>query len=143
MNGLFLEDLSPGQSAEISHVVTDADIRAFAAVTGDENPVHLDEAYAAQTRFKGRIAHGMLAAGFISAAIGTRLPGPGAIYISQSMRFRAPVRIGDEVITRVTVTDIDQERARVTLATVCEVAGKPVVEGEAVVLAPRRNGERA
>ncbi len=138
MNGLCLEDLSLGQSAEISHTVTDADIRAFAAVSGDNNPVHLDEAYAAATPFKTRIAHGMLSAGYISAVLGTRLPGPGAIYISQTMNFKRPVRIGDEVITRATVAAIDAERARVTLTTVCEVAGKPVVEGEAVVMVPRR-----
>ena len=138
MNGLRLEDLSLGQSVEISHVVTDADIRAFAAVSGDNNPVHLDEDYAAATPFKTRIAHGMLSAGYISAVLGTRLPGPGAIYISQTMNFKRPVRIGDEVITRATVSAIDSEKARVTLATVCEVAGKAVVEGEAVVMVPRR-----
>ena len=140
MNGLRLEDLNLGQSAEISHVVTDADIVAFAAVSGDNNPVHLDEAYAAATPFKTRIAHGMLSAGYISAVLGTRLPGPGAIYISQTMNFKRPVRIGDEVITRATVSAIDSEKARVTLATVCEVAGKAVVEGEAVVMVPRREG---
>ena len=138
MNGLRLEDLSLGQTTEISHTVTDADIRAFAAVSGDNNPVHLDEDYAAATPFKTRIAHGMLSAGYISAMLGTRLPGPGAIYISQTMNFKRPVRIGDEVITRATVSAIDAEKARVTLATVCEVAGKAVVEGEAVVLVPRR-----
>jgi 3-hydroxybutyryl-CoA dehydratase len=140
MNGLCLEDLSVGQSEEISHTVTDQDIRAFAAVSGDNNPVHLDEAYAATTPFKTRIAHGMLSAGYISAVLGNRLPGPGAIYISQTMSFKRPVRIGDEVKTRATVSAIDSERARVTLATVCEVAGKAVVEGEAVVMVPRRNG---
>jgi len=139
MKGLYLEDLSLGQSAEVAHTVTDGDIRAFAAVSGDNNPVHLDEAYAAATPFKTRIAHGMLSAGYISAVLGTRLPGPGAIYISQTMSFKRPVRIGDEVITRATVSAIDAERARVTLATVCEVAGKPVVEGEAVVMVPRRD----
>ena len=140
MNGLRLEDLSLGQSAEISHVVTDGDIRAFAEVSGDNNPVHLDEAYAAATPFKTRIAHGMLSAGYISAVLGTRLPGPGAIYISQTMNFKRPVCIGDEVTTRATVSAIDAERARVTLATVCEVAGKAVVEGEAVVMVPRKDG---
>ena len=139
MQGLFLEDLSVGQSAEISHTVTDADIRAFAAVSGDNNPVHLDEAYAAATPFKTRIAHGMLSAGYISAMLGTKLPGPGAIYLSQTMSFRRPVRIGDEVTARVTVSAIDPERSRVTLATVCEVAGKAVVEGEAVVMVPRKD----
>ena len=141
MNGFCLEDLSVGQAAEIAHTVTDADIRAFAEVSGDNNPAHLDDAYAAGTMFKTRIAHGMLSAAYISAVLGTRLPGPGAIYISQTLNFKRPVRIGDEVFTRVTVSAIDTERARVTLATVCEVAGKPVLEGEAVVMAPRRNAE--
>ena len=139
MSGLHLEDISVGQSAEIAHTVTDGDIRAFAEVSGDSNPVHLDDAYAAATPFKTRIAHGMLSGAYISAVMGTRLPGPGAIYISQTMTFRRPVRIGDEVTARVTVSAIDTERSRVTLATVCEVGGKTVVEGEAVVMVPKRN----
>jgi 3-hydroxybutyryl-CoA dehydratase len=143
MSGLYLEDLSVGQSAEIARTVTDADIRRFAEVTGDDNPVHLDDAYAAATPFKTRIAHGMLSGGYISAVLGTRLPGPGAIYLSQTLSFKRPVRIGDEVLCRATVTAIDQEKARVTLSTTCEVAGKKVVEGEAVVLAPRRSGAGA
>ena len=138
MNGLYLEDLNLGQSAERAHKVTEGDINAFAAVSGDNNPVHLDEAYAATTPFKTRIAHGMLSAGYISALLGTQLPGPGAIYISQTMNFKRPVRIGDEVLTRAKVSAIDSERARVTLEVVCEVAGKPVVEGEAVVMVPKR-----
>ncbi len=141
MTGLCLEDLHVGQTAESAHTVTDGDIRAFADVSGDHNPVHLDEAYAAATPFKTRIAHGMLSAAYISAVLGGRLPGPGAIYLSQTMNFKRPVRIGDEVVTRVTVTAIDAERARVTLSTVCEVAGKPVVEGEAVVMAPRKDAK--
>jgi 3-hydroxybutyryl-CoA dehydratase len=140
VSGLFLEDLAVGRSAERTHVVTAADIDAFAAVTGDANPVHLDEAYAAQTRFGGRIAHGMLAAGFISAVLGMQLPGPGAIYLSQALRFRRPVRIGDEVVARAEITQIDQARARVTLATTCTVGGEVVVDGEAIVVAPRRAG---
>ncbi len=127
-----------GQSARRSRIVTEADIQAFAAVTGDENPVHMDEAYAAATPFKGRIAHGMLSAGYISAVLGVDLPGPGAIYLSQSLRFRRPVRIGDTVEAKVTVAAIDPEKARVTLETVCSVGGKPVVEGEAVVMVSRR-----
>ena len=134
----YLEDLAIGQSAERRRVVTAADLDAFAAVTGDDKPVHLDEAYAATTPFGGRIAHGMLGAGYISAVLGTQLPGPGAIYVSQTLFFRRPVRIGDEVTARATVSAIDERRGRVTLATVCEVGGKPVVEGEAVVIAPKR-----
>jgi 3-hydroxybutyryl-CoA dehydratase len=138
VSGLHLEDLFVGQSAERRHRVSGADIDAFAAVTGDDNPVHLDEAYAAGTRFGGRIAHGMLAAGFISAVLGAQLPGPGAIYLSQTLRFRRPVRIGDEVVARAEISEIDAARARVTLKTTCAVAGEVVVEGEAVVIAPRR-----
>ena len=120
------------------HVVNEGDLIAFAEVSGDRNPVHLDEAYAQTTQFKGRIAHGMLSAAYISAVLGTQLPGPGCIYLAQAMRFKRPVRIGDEVTTRATVTDIDQEKARVTFSTVCSVGGKAVVEGEATVMVPRR-----
>jgi 3-hydroxybutyryl-CoA dehydratase len=134
-----LEDLNIGQTAERRRMVSDADIAAFAAVSGDTNPVHLDATYAAQTRFGGRIAHGMLAASWLSALLGTELPGPGAIYVSQTLRFRRPVRIGDDVTARVTIAAIDPERGRVTLETVCLVEGKPVVEGEAVVMVERRS----
>ena len=140
MNGLFLEDLTVGRSAEASHGVRAEDIDAFAAVSGDHNPVHLDEAFAATTRFGGRIAHGMLSASYISALIAGELPGPGAIYLSQSLRFLRPVRIGDTVITRAEITGIDAAKARVTLATTCSVGGKVVLEGEAVILAPRKGG---
>jgi len=138
VSGLFLEDLVIGRHAERRNLVTAAEIEAFAKVTGDENPIHLDEAYAAQTRFGGRVAHGMLTAGFISAVLGNDLPGRGAVYLSQTLRFRRPVRIGDEVVSRVEVTEINETRARVSLKTVCMVAGEVVVDGEAVVLAPRR-----
>lgn len=138
MQGLFLEDLNLGQSAELIRTVDEAAIVAFAAVTGDENPVHLDEAYAATTPFKTRIAHGMLSAGYISAVIGTRLPGPGAIYMSQALKFKRPVKIGDVVTARATIMAIDAEKGRVTLETVCEVDGKAVLEGEALIMVPRR-----
>ena len=138
MQGLFLEELGVGQSAELVRTVTEADIVAFAAVTGDNNPVHLDADYAAGTSFGERIAHGMLSAGYISAVLGTTLPGPGAIYLSQSLAFKRPVKIGAEVTARVTVTAIDEAKARVTLDTTCLVGGKAVVGGEAVVMVPRR-----
>ncbi len=138
MQGLFLEELSVGQSADLVRTVGEADIIAFAAVTGDNNPVHLDAEFAATTSFGERIAHGMLSAGYISAVIGTTLPGPGAIYLSQSLRFKRPVKIGDEVTARATITEIDEAKARVTLATVCLVNGKPVVEGEALIMVPRK-----
>ena len=140
MTPVFLEDLQIGQSAEMVRTVKAEDLTAFAEVTGDSTPVHLDEAYAAQTPFGGRIAHGMLSAGYISAVIGTRLPGPGAIYIGQSLRFRRPVRIGDTVTARVEIAAIDLERARVTLKTTCVVAGVCVLDGEAQIMAPRRAG---
>jgi len=138
MQGKFLEDLSIGQTAELVRVVGEADIVAFAEVTGDTNPVHLDADYAAKTSFGQRIAHGMLSAGYISAVLGTQLPGPGAIYLSQSLKFKRPVKIGDEVVAQVTVTEINDAKAQVTLATVCKVNGKAVVDGEAVVMVPRK-----
>ena len=109
----------------------------FAGVSGDDNPVHLNEEFAQGTMFKGRIAHGMLGASYISTVIGTRLPGPGTIYMGQSLKFRAPVRVGDTVTARVTVTAIDPEKRRLTLETLCLVAGKVVIEGEAQVMLPR------
>ena len=138
VQGLFFEDLSLGQTAELTRVASAAVIEAFAELSGDDNPIHLDEAYAATTSFGGRIAHGMLAAAYISAVLGTKLPGPGAVYLNQTLRFRRPVRLGDEVTARVTVKALDAERGQVTLETVCEVRGKTVVDGEAVVLTPRR-----
>ncbi|MDA0367874.1 MAG: MaoC family dehydratase [Proteobacteria bacterium] len=136
--GYFIEDLTVGMTDEVSNVVTEAMIEQFASVSGDDNPLHLDEDYAATTIFKGRIAHGMLGAGFISAVVGTRLPGPGAVYMSQSLKFRAPVRINDVVVTRVEVSEVNTEKKRVTLRTVCRVADTTVIEGEALVMVPSR-----
>jgi 3-hydroxybutyryl-CoA dehydratase len=138
VQGFYFDELTVGQAVETSRVVGAADIEAFAEVSGDNNPVHLDDAYARTTTFGERIAHGMLSAAYISAILGTRLPGPGAIYLSQSLRFRRPVKIGDLVVARATVTALDEAKGRVTLETVCEVAGKTVMDGEAVVIAPRR-----
>ena len=138
MQGLYFDELTVGMSAETSRVVGASDIEAFAEVSGDNNPVHLDEAYARTTTFGERIAHGMLSASYISAILGTKLPGPGAIYLSQALRFRRPVKIGDLVVARATVTALDEAKGRVTLETVCEVGGKTVMDGEAVVIAPRR-----
>lgn len=134
--GLTLAELPIGRSASRQHTVSDADIQDFAKVSGDRNPVHLNDAYAAETPFKGRIAHGMLSAAWISALLASELPGPGAIYLSQSLSFKRPVRIGDVVTVTLTVAATDPARNRVTLTTVCTVGGKPVVEGEAVVVAP-------
>jgi len=135
--GLTLEQLTVGMTAERMKTVTEKDIQAFADVSGDHNPVHLDAAFAETTQFKGRIAHGMLSGAYISATIAGDLPGPGSIYIGQTMNFRRPVRIDDTVLTRVTITAIDPDKARVTLKTECLVNNKTVVEGEAVVMVPR------
>lgn len=121
----------------MSKTVTEADIVAFANVSGDKNPVHLDAAYAATTMFKERIAHGMLSAGYISAVFGMQLPGPGSIYVSQTLNFKAPVKIGDTVVTTVKVLEL-MEKRRVKFDTVCSVGGKPVLAGEAVLMVPAR-----
>jgi 3-hydroxybutyryl-CoA dehydratase len=138
MNGLFLEDLLVGQSAMFGKTVTEADIMAFAGVSGDTNPIHLHEAFATTTRFGQRIAHGMLSGSFISAVIGTKLPGPGAIYVSQTMNFMAPVLIGDTITAVATISAIDPTKRRVALKTQCLNGDKVVIDGEAVVLVPRR-----
>ena len=136
LNGYTLDQLSPGMRAVYQKTVTDADITLFAGVSGDTNPVHLSDEFAGATMFKGRIAHGMLSASYISTVIGTKLPGPGCIYMSQSLRFTAPVRPGDTVTTTVTVTDVNTDKKRVALDCACTVGGKPVLTGEALVLVP-------
>ncbi|MAF16853.1 MAG: acyl dehydratase [Marinomonas sp.] len=130
------EELTEGLSASFEKVVTEQDVQTFAQVTGDTNPVHLDADYAATTSFEKPIAHGMLTAGFISAAIGTKLPGPGCIYLEQSLKFRAPVFIGATVTTTVTVKELNERRRRAVLETVCTVEGKKVVTGEATIMLP-------
>jgi 3-hydroxybutyryl-CoA dehydratase len=137
-SGYCIEDLSLGMDASFTKVISDADIAGFAEISGDTNPVHLDDAYAATTRFGGRIAHGILSASLISAVIGTRLPGPGAIYMSQSLRFRAPVKPGDEVTARVVVTAMDEKRRRVTLTCTGHVGDTLVIDGEAMVMVPSK-----
>lgn len=138
LHGYYLEDLKVGMSTSYGRTVTETDIANFAGVSGDTNPLHLNAEFAATTRFKQRIAHGMLSAAYISTLIGTRLPGPGCLYISQTLRFVAPVRIGDTVIATATVTEIDTARRRVKLSTVCRVGDIVVVEGEAETLLETR-----
>ena len=135
---MFFEDLSLGQTASFGKTIGESDIQMFAAISGDTNPVHINAEVAAASIFKERIAHGMLSAGLISAVLGTRLPGEGAIYLSQTLKFRAPVRIGDTVTASVEITALDPARKRATLATICTVGGRPVIEGEASVLVPSR-----
>jgi len=136
--GAFFEDIEIGQSAEYSKIVSEADVEDFARISGDTNPVHLNEDYAQSTMFKGRIAHGVLTAGLISTVFGTILPGPGAIFVAKSMRFKAPVRLGDEVTARVTVTNKVDDKKFVEFETVCLVDGKPVLVGEATLMVPSR-----
>lgn len=138
MAGFFLEDLSIGQTAEVERYVSEEAVGSFAAISGDTNPLHLDQAFAETTPFKTRVAHGMLSGAYISAVLGAHLPGPGGVYVSQTLAFKRPVYIGDEVTARVTITDIDERRGHVTLKTVCLVKGKVVVQGEAVMVVSRR-----
>ena len=138
MNGLFLEDLTVGMSAMFGKTVTEADIMAFAGVSGDTNPIHLHDGFAKASRFGQRIAHGMLSGSFISTVIGTKLPGPGAIYVSQTMNFMAPVLIGDTITAVATIAAIDPAKRRVTIKTQCLNGDKVVIDGEAVVMVPRR-----
>jgi 3-hydroxybutyryl-CoA dehydratase len=134
----YFEDLQLGQSASIAKTITEADILLFAAVSTDTNPVHIDAEAAEKSPFGERVAHGMLSAGLISAVLGTRLPGPGTIYLGQTLRFRAPVKIGATVTATAEITALDPERKRATLKTTCTVAGKTVIEGEATVMVPSR-----
>jgi len=136
--GKFFEDLEVGMQSSYTRIVGEDDIQAYAVVTGDDNPMHLDEAYAAATMFKGRIAHGMLTAGYLSTIFGTRLPGPGCIYVSQTLNFRAPVRIGDEVTASVSISELIPAKRRAIFACDCSVAGKTVLQGEAVLMVPQR-----
>lgn len=136
--GYFIEDLTVGLSASYGKTISEADIVLFAGVSGDTNPVHLDQTFAEKTPFKTRIAHGMLSAGFISTVIGTKLPGPGAIYMSQTLRFKAPVKIGDTVTATCTVTEIIPDKKRAVLSTICKVGDTVVIEGEALIMVPSR-----
>ncbi|HXK54795.1 MAG TPA: MaoC family dehydratase [Hyphomicrobiales bacterium] len=136
--GYFYEDLSIGMEDSFAKTVTDNEIQAFADLSGDRNPIHLDEKFAASTAFGGRIAHGLLSAAFISTVLGTKLPGPGAVYASQTLRFLAPVRIGDEVTARVRITELNDEKKRVTLNCECVVGGENVIEGVAIMRVPSR-----
>jgi 3-hydroxybutyryl-CoA dehydratase len=138
LHGYFIEDIEVGMTGTYGKTVTEADIMAFAGVSGDTNPVHLNEEFAKDTLFKGRIAHGMLAASFLSTVLGTRLPGPGCIYMGQTLNFRAPVKVGDTVHARVTVTEIDRDKRRIKVDTVCSVGDKVVVDGEAKLMVNSR-----
>ncbi|MGO8955565.1 MAG: MaoC family dehydratase [Rhodomicrobium sp.] len=136
--GHFFEDLYVGMEASLVQIVGGDDIHAFAQVSGDINPIHLDDAYAKETPFRRRIAHGMLSAAYISAVFGTKLPGPGCVYISQTLNFRAPVHIGDHVTATVKISDLIEHRKRAIFSCQCAVGEKVVLEGEAVIMIPSR-----
>ncbi|TWI66966.1 3-hydroxybutyryl-CoA dehydratase [Desulfobotulus alkaliphilus] len=139
MQGLSIDQISMGDSATFTKTISESDVYQFAGVTGDLNPAHINEEYAKGTVFKTRIAHGMLSAGFISAVLGTRLPGPGTIYLRQELKFLAPVRIGDTITAKVEVTGLLVEKNRVTLRTTCtNQEGTLVVDGEALMSPPKK-----
>jgi 3-hydroxybutyryl-CoA dehydratase len=134
-----IEDLAPGMSAKFVRTVSEKDIKSFGEVSGDTNPVHFDEAFASATPFRGRIAHGMLTASYISTVLGMDMPGPGTIFLGLNIRFKAPVRIGDTVTTVCTVRETLPERRRAIFDCACSVEDKVVLEGEATVMPPPRN----
>lgn len=137
-DGYKFEDLSLGMSHETTHIITEKDIELFAEVSGDRNPLHMDEEFAKKTSFGQRIAHGALTASYISGILGNNLPGPGSIFTGLSMRFRRPVFIGSEVLVRVEVTEMQPRGNRVTLKVSCNVDGKAAISGEAQVMVPSR-----
>jgi 3-hydroxybutyryl-CoA dehydratase len=134
----YFEELELGQTAMMVKAVREADVIAFADISGDHNPLHLDEVYAKGTIFKGRIAHGMLTAGYISAVFAMQLPGPGAVYVSQTLNFRGPVRLGDEVKALVRVIDLYPAKKRAKFDCVCTVGDRVVLEGEAIMMVPAK-----
>jgi 3-hydroxybutyryl-CoA dehydratase len=134
----YIDDLKPGMSESFTKTITERDIELFGEVSGDVNPVHFDEAFAQKTPFKGRIAHGVLSASYISTVLGMKMPGPGTIFMSLSTRFRAPVRIGDTVTATCTVREVVADKRRVAFDCVCKVGDVTVVDGEALVMAPAR-----
>jgi 3-hydroxybutyryl-CoA dehydratase len=136
---LYFEDLALGMSEVLRKTIDSSDVVGFAEVTGDRNPIHLSEHFAAKTPFGTRIAHGLYTASLISAVLGTRLPGPGAVYISQTLNFRAPVKIGDTVEVNVSVAELLPDKRRARLACTCTVEGETVLDGEAWVKVPAKH----
>jgi len=143
LNGYFIEDLSVGMSAVFAKTITESDIVLFSGVTGDMNPVHVNEDFAQDTIFKGRIAHGMLTASLISTVLGMKMPGPGCIYLSQDLRFLAPVRAGDTVTARATITEIIPEKKRIICKTTASIGEKLVCDGQAKMMVRSRAEEEA
>lgn len=138
LHGYYIEDLEAGMSASVTKTFTEQDVDMYARLSTDDNPLHMNEAFAARTRTGGRVLHGMITASLISAIIGTRLPGPGCLWMTQDMRFLGPVRIGETVRAGATIDDIDRQKQRVRLATICTVGKKTVLDGSALVWVPSR-----
>ncbi|MBT3305579.1 MAG: MaoC family dehydratase [Alphaproteobacteria bacterium] len=136
LHGYYFEDLEIGMDDAYAKTITDADVITFAGISGDTNPVHLNHEFASETMFEGQIAHGMLTASFISTVIGTKLPGPGCIYVAQNLRFKGPVKVGDTVTAICEVTKKIPEKRMIEMTTVCSVGGKTVLEGEATIMVP-------
>ena len=136
IGSIGIDDIQVGMSASYSQTITDADIKSYAGISGDNNPVHMDEDYAGKSRYKRRIAHGLFSAGFFSALFGTKLPGPGCVYVSQTLNFKRPVYMDDTLVATVVVVDIDKEKRRVFFDTECKVKGKTVVSGRAEIFIP-------
>jgi 3-hydroxybutyryl-CoA dehydratase len=139
LHGFYFEDLEVGQSDEYSRTISESDILIFAGVSGDTNPVHLNHEFASETMFEGCIAHGLLTASYISTVIGTKMPGPGCIYVGQTLKFKGPVKAGDTVIARATILEKIEDKKFVKIQTQCLVGGKVVLDGEATIMVPSRN----
>ncbi len=138
LHGHYFEDLKEGMQDAFAKTITNSDVSTFAGISGDTNPVHLNHEFASETMFEGPVAHGMLTASFISTVIGTKLPGPGCIYLSQDLRFLAPVKVGDTVTAVCTVTKLIPKKRMIEMETICSVGGEAVLEGKAMILVPSR-----
>ena len=132
-----INEIKIGMSESYSQTISEADVKAYAGISGDRNPVHMDDEYAEKSRYKKRIAHGMISSSFFSALFGTKLPGPGCVYVHQSLNFKRPVYIGDTVTAIITVTKIDEIKNRVYFDTVCKVKNKIVIDGKAELYIPK------
>ncbi len=135
-NYIPIEEIQEDMEVSYSQTITDADIKAFAGISGDRNPVHMDEDYAQNSRYKRRIAHGMMSASYFSALFGTKIPGEGCVYVAQSLQFKRPVYVGDTVVATVKVTKVDLDKRRVFFRTTCKVRNKVVIDGEAELYVP-------
>ena len=141
LHGYYFEDLQVGMDDAYAKTITDADVITFAGISGDTNPVHLNHEFASETLFEGQVAHGMLTASFISTVIGTKLPGPGCIYVSQNLRFMAPVKVGDTVTATCTISRLIPEKHMIEMETICSVGVKTVLDGQATILVPTKAGK--